>query len=179
MYDIDAIQARWRAATPGPWMRLVSQDGESTPTGSYHENEWYETNCIVQKPNAGEAAFIADVNTEQDAIAISAAPFDIMNLLSEVKFWRNATYPYLIMHEREGVIGIVEATDPYHAWRNLQEDNPGKYDGSPDDHGILINCVSAEWCNKMIDALAEAHEKIGRLTAELAGAPTMKRSTKD
>jgi len=89
-------------------------------------------------------------------------------LLSEVDELHAATGPYLILDEREGIIGIVEATDPDDAWAKFQAANPGDYDGDPDDNEVLVEGVTLEWCDKVVDALTAAKEEISRLKKELA-----------
>jgi hypothetical protein len=96
------------------------------------------------------------------------APEIIEALLEEVDELHAATGPYLILDEREGIIGIVEATDPDDAWAKFQAANPGDYDGDPDDNEVLVEGVTLEWCDKVVDALTAAKEEISRLKKELA-----------
>lgn len=109
------------------------------------------------------------VNTKEIHLG---APEIIEALLSEVDELHTATGPYLILDEREGIIGIVEATDPDDAWAKFQAANPGDYDGDPDDNEVVIEAVTLEWCDKMVDWLTDAHEKIYRLTSELSATQT-------
>lgn len=71
----EQIRARWGAATSGPWERisLPGEDGYATTDVCQAQSEAAEA----------EPAFIARVNTDRDADAIAAAPYDVTFLLQE------------------------------------------------------------------------------------------------
>ena len=98
--------------------------------------------------------------TEQYAAGLLVELADELDRLRDV-----ATGPYLIMDEREGIIGIVNATDYDEAWATFQAKNLGDYDGDPDDNEVVIEGVTLEWCDKVVDALNDAREEIRRLKA--------------
>lgn len=168
MSDIAAIRERWSNATIGPW---------EWDTNAYEWQRyrlWRPIGCheVIVVTYDGQGNESMNVSNA-DAVAIAAAPTDIATLLAEVDRLRDvATGPYLIMDEREGIIGIVNATDYDEAWAKFQAANPGDYDGEPDDNEVLIEAVTLEWCDKMVDWLTDAHEKIYRLTSELSAAQT-------
>jgi hypothetical protein len=91
---------------------------------------------------------------------LEAARSELAAAQAELEELHAATGPYLILDEREGIIGIVEATDPDDAWAKFQAANPGDYDGDPDDNEVLVEGVTLEWCDKVVDALEIARSEL-------------------
>ena len=166
MSDIATIRERWSNATIGPW------EWDTNACEWQRYRLWRPIGCheVIVVTYDGQGNESMNVSNA-DAIAIAAAPTDIATLLAEVDRLHDvATGPYLILDEREGIIGIVNATDYDEAWATFQAKNPGDYDGEPDDNEVVIEAVTLEWCDKVVDALNDAREEIRRLTAALAAA---------
>ncbi|NDF55545.1 MAG: hypothetical protein EB145_15390 [Proteobacteria bacterium] len=93
-------------------------------------------------------------------------PQHVAALLNELDRLQSNTCPYLILDDPEGIIGMVDATSEAEAWAAFQAENPGDYDGDPDDHDVVIECVSVAWCDKVVDDLCKARDEVVRLKAD-------------
>jgi len=93
---------------------------------------------------------------------------DIAALLAEAARLRSNTRPYLIIDEPEGIIGMVDATNEAEAWAAFQAENPGDYDGDPDDHDVVVECVSVKWCGQVVDDLCKARDEAACMKVEVA-----------
>ncbi len=91
--DLDAIEARAKAATQGPWWRDQAQDGEMLPDGTGHAGEYYETNDVIGPP-IGEERYTNDVATcfnGPTAEFIAHSWEDVLGLVAEVRAQRQRT----------------------------------------------------------------------------------------
>jgi len=147
MLDLDAIRARNHGF-------LCTLGKCTAPAVALEPGEEWAYRC---KEHASESATPGRALEAQQHVAA---------LLNEVERLKSNTCPHLILDDPEGIIGMVDATSEAEAWAAFQAENPGDYDGDPDDHDVVIECVSIRWCDQVVDDLSKARYEVASLKAE-------------
>lgn len=187
--DLEAIEARCEAATPGPWYNGQAQDGERMPDGTGYAGDFYDTDEVMAKPSeidrinpdldaGGDGWFLGQIQHEGDRAFIIHARQDIPALIARVRALeaRSSSHPPVASGLRgEGDLEPSKTREP----SALPRSDFAAAEGATADPmrvleleaglGVLVNCVhdyirnghNAGAEKYLLGALASAESRLG------------------
>lgn len=183
--NLDAIEARATAATPGPWRDADTHLGRHGHTATVLSGTGNDTDLRAWLPSLSQEAWDETRNVWADAAFVAAARTDVDALLAEVRRLRNAMEQIRNLHTDSpmgpcpvcidadaaaaGGDGLVPYPCPTGRLAGAQDCEPPHVRAAADIDPICGDENDGDWCE--LDPGHNGHHRAD--TAEWAAAPAV------